>query len=394
MLTFLITTVLLLISTIDVFGQTLIIIYGQKRTFDLTCPDIWQHVIQPNLLNAYLVLSLDEKPPFELSQVAGSCLRPMLNRTAIIDGLVSVPNGVHCHIKELKLLARAFNYANKLNITFEYAIKVRFDNAINRPILPIASIYRPHLHSQANEFHSFHTHLDTIYQQKYQRWPALTERVWAWIMTSGNPVFIEPSLFHPETVYSWTPFRHDIWTRRITTFVFHQQYGNYTASISNFNSVYSHQLVVSTRHAMRHLHPVYMIGSTWIHYGPYDLVESATQKALLDYGKASWVDFGINTTFSKDPRSVVESVIRLAHWKSKLNLVDLVYWPDYDISFSRTESRSYEEMRRDDTLFYWLVRDCEYRPVQKDCLINTQSVRITINETIAKKKKRKRGWFT
>lgn len=346
-------------------ASTLVIIYGAYRSFDLTCPDIVKNIIEPNAPNVHIILSLDVDPPFQIPLVAGTCLDPYVSKMTIMEGKVTNFNKKHFHVKEFLLVMRAFEYAAKLDIPFDYAIKLRFDNGVNRPILPFQYLYHPYISSDvsknaANPYLIFQSQLDVEYKSRSQRLPTLQERAWHWITASGNLVFIDAS-FNVDEVPVWTPYHVHDFQERIHSYVFNQ------------TGLSSHRDVIRLiRKAMHKLKPVYMIGSTWIHYGPYDIVAKATRLALDDFCVSNWSDVGSNYQhFQKDPTRVTEAIIRLAHWKQQWNLVDLIYRPDYTKSFNDSDLRSYEEDRKDPNRHYYLVRLCDRIPKRGGCRINS-----------------------
>lgn len=352
--------------------NTLIIIYGHYRTFDITCPDIVKHIIEPNAPNIHIILSLDIEPPFRMPIAGGTCLDPYVSKLTIMEGVLNNYNNKHVHVKEFLLVARAFEYAASLKKHFNYAIKLRFDNGINRPILPLSYIYHPHISDKnsitASPFKMFQEELDVKFKQRKGRLPSFTERAWSWIITSGNPVFIESSFRIAEDVPVWTPYHVEDFTKRIYNFVFNQ-----TSVVLKSQ----HDVIKLIHTTMTKLRPVYMIGSTWIHYGPYELVQKATRLALDDFCNKNWsMAVGNNHRFSRNPARVTEAVIRLVHWQQKLNLVDLIHWPDYAKSFNDSDMRSYTEDKHDPNRHYYLVRTCERLPLRGGCRINSQARRI------------------
>jgi len=95
----------------------------------------------------------------------------------------------------------------------------------------------------------------------------------------------------------------------------------------------------------------YLIGSTWLHFGPWAQQEQMVEKSTASFGQLSFQTFGfpdtsLLTTFPATIHRITEAQLRLAHFHLGLGMVDIFYRPDYNATFKYPRPRSLEEMQR------------------------------------------------
>lgn len=382
-------TFILPISSSSNNTQTLLVIYGQYRSFDLTCPSIVENIVKHYYPHVHIILTLDEVQGFVIPQVGGVCLQPYINNLTIIDGKVDLKGACPQSI-EFVLVKRAFDYIFEHRLSYHYAIKLRFDNVIKSPILPLPYIFHPQLNvtgkhlsralrrpggvghhptQSSSPFVIFQDLLSQQYLQRNQKLPSFAQRAYDWIITSGNPVFIHSNVFDVDLMSHHTFIPHRQWNRQLREYVL-----NHTSIISSMAESVS--LVKKT---MQKFRPVYLIGSTWIQFGFFNILKKSTYEVLNQFGKISPADFGIENVhwYIKNateaiPRyvNVTESVLRLTYKKNNWQLIDLINQRDYDISFNDSDLRSFDEAMHDPKLHYWLVRTCQRNPQLGGCQVN------------------------
>jgi hypothetical protein len=176
-----------------VFGEkTLIVIYGQYRTFDNTCPLLMKNIVRPNLPNIKIVFILDEIHPIKFSAVAGLCLYPYLKYITVLGKII---NDTKSNVPiEFVLMTQALDYLAFKNETFDYAIKVRTDNVVLSPLRSISAVYGHFNGSHDVHMRKFQTDLCILYGRK----PTNREFIYAWISTAGTSFFQQLMIFPPQ----------------------------------------------------------------------------------------------------------------------------------------------------------------------------------------------------
>mmetsp|Transcript_34181 Transcript_34181/g.32589 ORF Transcript_34181/g.32589 Transcript_34181/m.32589 type:complete len:369 (+) Transcript_34181:139-1245(+) len=338
--------------------RTLIVIYGQYRSFDITCPYLMKNIVQPNLPNARIIISLDEVHPVKFSPVAGLCLYPFLSNITVLGKRKDDDNKSRVPI-EFLLMINALDYLASHNETYDYAIKVRTDNMILSPIRKVSALYGNFNRSQVNQhLNKFKKTLSFHYGRK----PTNRESIYAWIITGGMSFFIPSMVFPPQTgppcyCNPWCFKNSTIWNKNILMYI----EGNSTLDQLNFES--------SIRDVMSKFKVIYLIGSTWVHFGPFELIREASYDIVRSYGTLRWNQFGYNDTLLRWEK-VTESHMRLTHLANNWNLIDLGI--DYGKSFNVEEDKdSLTENSHDPNLHTYLFRNCKRHPKRGECAINS-----------------------
>jgi hypothetical protein len=335
--------------------NTVVIIYGQYRTFDVTCPTIVKNIIEPNGPNVTIVLSLDHPKPFHFPTLGSICLEPWLEHVHILDGLGKDNKHYRGHPIEFLLQTRALKYTKSLPIQFDYAIKIRFDNAVNVAFPPLATLYQPS--SKLNYYHHFREKLKHTFPEKYGNNKAnCSEEAWAWIAASGSAHFLP--FLENNGGSPWSMFATDVYSAKLREYLFS-------------NRTHRSNCIELVEETMELLHPLYLFGSTWLHYGPYDQVYQTTFSALNDFFTLNFKRYGYSGFLACE--NITETALRLSHFVQDIPLFDIVNHFDYEASFPSVDFPSNQTLARHfanpDNLV-WLVRLCNKDPFRRDCMFD------------------------
>jgi hypothetical protein len=369
-------------------AYTLIVIYGQYRTFDMTCHGIFHHIVRMNQ-PARIILTFDDRV-VNFDAEAAHCMTPYENHIYVLSGEITekLP---HVIAKEFALVDRAMKWVDAHQETlpkFEYMLKVRSDNFVQVDI-SVAASYAINSYF-FHHFIDFETKMQQIYQTNYHRQATSEDLIWAWVMTGGIPRFIKPMLITPSPS-PWCLINATTWNRNIRGFTYQQMT---TIPRSNY-----YQYSAAMQHRIQEIHQkfsiVYLIGSTWIHYGRYDQIRKISEMVLNSFGKLHWNvsrDYKFESelySWPVDPpfdqmkinfypgkwTDITESQLRLSHWNYGWNLIDIVNIPDYMNSFVNHPNASLlNDIGRDD-LAVWLLRTCDRHPNRGECRSHASSLR-------------------
>lgn len=209
-------------SSGNVSYDTIIVIYGQLRTFPLTCSGIFEHIVKQNAPSR-VIINIDggesEKTIITSNKFIRACLDAYLGPVDFIIEPIHKKTALH-HGMEFDLMDRAIDFIEANKFTAKYLLKVRSDNFINAPI-DIGAAY--------GRSSSFITRF-LSFQQRYQRMLAdankinniatataaisLGEQLWAWIFTAGVQVLIRPMLFEPSPS-PWSFINVTVWNHKM-----------------------------------------------------------------------------------------------------------------------------------------------------------------------------------
>lgn len=279
--------------------KTLVIIFGQYRTFDLTCSGIFDHVVKPNL-PVTVVIVLDE-PKFHLTRAVHLCLRPFTHVVRIINWLKCTDKSV----VEFCLVEKGFSWAESLNETFTHAISVRTDNIIETDI-SVTTVFG-HTASFFSQFIRFEKFLEGEYNQRGFPSPSYHERLWAWIYSGGIQAFVKHMIFNSYES-PWTKIYASDWNQAMRQYVFSQPNEDRLRSTKGAYYHYQHAVEKALLN-ITETYPIhYLIGSTWVCYGRYATRRAISKYMVEKYGKA---------TFDSSPPSwtgATENQLRFAFW--------------------------------------------------------------------------------
>jgi hypothetical protein len=161
------------------------------------------------------------------------------------------------------------------------------------------------------------------------------------------------------------------WNKNMKNFVYSIQVP--TNTIANHSKSYLHHLAQTSLHTINKLFPrLYLIGSTWIHFGQANLMFNISKQVINRFGTLDWNNFGFKHEDKSAPLDphwlrVTESQLRLTHLANSINLIDIIHLPDFAKSFNGSDTNSIEEDLKNPQLQFWLLRTCEYHPFRATC---------------------------
>jgi hypothetical protein len=188
---------------------------------------------------------------------------------------------------------------------------------------------------------------------------------------TGNENFIESMIFQtPNSPYCLLD--QNAWNNNLKNFVYSIQ--NPTTLSTNYSAnIDLHHFAQTSLHTINQFFPrLYLIGSTWIHFGQAHLMFNISKQVINRFGTLDWNNFGFKQEDKSKPLDpywlrVTESQLRLTHLANSINLIDLYNFPDYVKSFNKTDKNSFEEDLKDPDLQFWLLRTCSYNPLRAGC---------------------------
>jgi hypothetical protein len=374
--------------------NSIIIIYGQLRTFSLTCGGIFENVVKQNA-PAKVIINIDggetERRLLDQDKNIKQCLRYY---EGVIDFIVEGINkktALH-HGMEFDLMDRALDLIELNHYHARYIIKVRSDNFINAPIdiaaafgLGSSFMYKfvelQHQYAKLVRSHK-ETTVDTsnspVVDAGLVPSFVFADHLWAWVFTAGIPQLLRPMLFEPSPS-PWSFLNATAWNENMKSYIYATYNRSLPVSVAHEYYGYS-DLVVS---ALADIHSkyevVYLMGRTWVHFGRYNTIAKISRDIVPDYGRLAWnvsgtlqkaLPPGYQWPFKDDKlveegkryntfewREVTESQLRLEHLKHGVNLVDMQNRLDDEYSFTMAPGSVYEFIG-DDRVVAFLLRTC------------------------------------
>lgn len=315
-------------------GKTLVVIYGLVRTLQQTYISIFENLIKVNK-PCDVIFSIDEPAnniPVDVINKFQPYIKTILDPTThqAQDGRIEF----YLMDKVIKTLGETIN-------EYRYVLKVRCDNYLKHPI-KLDYVYGRHP-KFGGAYKSFHIKLEKTLNKQCSQ----AELLWSWVYTAGIETMIKPMLVD-EPKSPWCLLHPLQWNKDIKTNIMK----NYKPS-GDISAIKQYLSLIHKKYKI-----VYLIGSTWIHFGQKNNMIDISQKIHADYGKLAWKQFGFDDSKLKNKwLDVTESQMRLSHRKHKYNLIDLVNQADYDTSFDDKGINNLEkDIVNQDTMF-WLLRD-------------------------------------
>ena len=348
-------------------ARVLVIVFGAYRSFDRTCDSIVRNIVAPNAPHVKIILSIDEEKSLLLNELAGDCLAPYAESLVVLADQEKLRNGVP---PEFTLVERALKHIQDLNETFDFMIKVRTDLQANVAMPPMAHIYGEvgvvsHLNRNARRerFSRFLESLRSLYKAKLGRSPTSGETARAFILTAGMSEFLDTMLFHPHP----SPFSlgdHEFLRK------------NLEDALRSYESEGSFLKIIRKIHQS---YPVaYLIGSTWLNFGRYDSMKTLSLSLVKLFGTLTWGEYGFDDSDGRRVNGfvvvgkwlkVTESQMRLAHKRVKIDLVDLVNYPDYEKSFNASDDSRLSVDNKNPKLYFYILRDCTRAKYRAECKV-------------------------
>lgn len=316
--------------------NTLIVIYGQIRTFSECFPSIYKNVILENG-PCHVVLAIDGK----YSDIPGDIIK--LLDPYLYDIFVSHLHEDDCvrdhHRIEFSLVKNILSKIQNDN-NYTFMIKIRTDVYIRKPI-NLKKIY-----VCSSEW----SH-DIFVSNKL-----IEEKCKNYILSGGFTFFLDRILNNKKSVSPWSLCND--WNKHILEKI---------NIISDEKLKTKYQIQLFLRNFMRKEKIVYLIGSTWIHFGYFQDLYDISMKIEKMYGsllwpnkkdddELSWIDHKDQkrTLSQKKWKWITDDQLRQIHHHYNYCLIDLVNPNDYIESFDA--QHKFNENKKNSSLFAFLVR--------------------------------------
>lgn len=279
-----------------ILNNTLVIIHGQYRSFDFTCPHIINRIVKPNMPATVLVIFNDDET--DLTQLGKQCLDPPHTNIHVI--------WTTCESEfETCLIERGFLWAESLNQSFSFAISVRTDVLVETEIV-VSSLFGQDV-GFLGRFLRFEDDLKRAYQTQLRKTPSYHERLWAWVFTGGITRFT-PHMIFSARESPWVVKHAHEWNKELKQFVFQLPDADSLRSQAGAHYLYKKAVADALQEIIRHYEILYLIGSTWIYYGRYEARRAVSKYLSESFAKESWGD-------TMEWKNVNENQVRYAFWK-------------------------------------------------------------------------------
>ncbi len=362
------------LAAVEATKTTVIIIYGEYRTFDTTCAGIFEHLVKPNM-PAMVILAVHD--PASVTPFGFACLHQIPGIARIVDAS-SVIHQSYRGLTEFRVANFGVEFIKREGLKFDFFIKVRADNFI-RENFNVVSLYGEGFAFEQN-FMRFDYAARGVYSQLGKSPPSFRELLWAYIFTAGVPMFIEYMIFGQP----FSPFAYIMpseWNMDLKKYVEAQELSD---DIKSFRS------------ALHNLHNAfavnYIVGCTWLQFGKFDRMVELNDKLLMYYGTMKWSDYGRHTVYEitderpvlpptteylahADPlfMNVTESQLRLIHKKLDWNLIDIFFFPDNEKSrYELITNETTREFLTSTAIACIIFRSCAWQS-RGDCNRSKQS---------------------
>lgn len=334
--------------------RVLVVIFGEVRTLSSCILSIYERVLIPNR-PCQVVLAIDGKYTDIPSSVL-QLLSPFLLDIYTTHNREDVPR--HNQIIEFVLVQKALERVNVED--FKFILKIRTDLFVKSPIV-VKTLYG------WSSFEQFQKSFVNLCSKAKMDWREdVVRAMQSYLLCGGMDFFIPRQLdsknpprspWSIKNVYEWNA---DLFRKmeRIVLGLRQKDEGWQPRMewIHRFLRVFCEEN-----------HVMFLIGSTWIHFGyAQDVAEVSrlmvekhtTMKYpdVEDEEELTWVDHKNErrSRKQKDWMKITDDQIRMAHHLHSYPLVDLVNPADYIESFDAVHSLQVDKRRND--LFAWIVR--------------------------------------
>ena len=368
--------------------NTIVVIYGQLRTFPLTCSGIFEHVIKQNA-PCKIIINIDggenERKILAEDKQIRACLNMYLSSIDFIVDGIHKKTALH-HGMEFDLMDRALDHIEAKQYTSNYLIKVRSDNFINAPI-DIATAFG----NSSSFIHKFIT-----FQQQFSKTMSippsddsfvLADQLWPWVFTAGIPQLVRPMFLEPSPS-PWSFLNATAWNADMKQYIYDKY--SQVLPVATMKEFYTYHALV--QEALVDIHErftvAYLLGRTWVHFGRFSTIARISRDIVHDYGYLGWnvstshqavLPPGYQWPFTGaqlvgeghrydifEWREVTESQLRLEHWKQGVNLVDMQNAFDDAKSFGVLPGSVWEDVQ-DDRLVAFILRTCAMQLTRGEC---------------------------
>lgn len=326
--------------------KTLIVIFGQVRTLEHCLRNMLDHLIIPNK-PCHVVLSIDgsfhDIPSYILQDLKYYLIDVYTTQNKII------PRDNQCI--EFSLVKHALDRIQDIE-SYKYILKIRTDLYVRFPI-DIKTIYATCSTSQ------FENQLTQI-RKDWKEHPS--QAIKEWFLTGGFYFFTTKQLdpknpprspWSIQNIFEW-----NVSLFKIIDLIFERM---------SQQNITIHFLKKIVQELSQNEKIVYLIGSTWIHFGLSEHIVDITNKLYLNHTRMRWPgkndDDELQWTDHKGKirkkkqhewRLITDDQIRLVHHLNNYHLMDLVNNNDYIESFDAHNKHHINKKNRN--LFAWIVR--------------------------------------
>lgn len=332
--------------------KTLVVIFGQVRTLSSCVLSIYDKILLTNR-PCSVVLAIDGKYQ-DIPKDVIDLLSPFLLDIYVTHNRENVQRDHQ--IIEFFLVSKALE---RVNIDdFQFMLKIRTDIFIRYPIC-IKTIYGMCSQQQFQKtFEEFCTKLSLDWKSNPLK--AIT----SYLFTGSLKFFITRQLdknnpprspWSTKNIYEW----NNTFITQLSEIFERMQLRNQKPTLA-----YIHNLV---RKLCQDFHIVYLLGSTWIHFGYakdlYELSNLLLEKHttmkwpnVYDDQEMEWTDHKNEkrTMIQSEWRKITDDQMRMVHHLHNYTLIDLVNPADYVESFDAVYTHQINKKRPD--LFAWIVR--------------------------------------
>lgn len=180
----------------------------------------------------------------------------------------------------MQYIKSVYGPSSSQNFPFKFAIKARADNYVKVDI-SVSAAYGT-TGSFFQHFSKFAMQYDSMLVVRGKQKSTFHEQLWAYVFSGGLVEYIDAMIFNPSPS-PWCLVNATSWNSELRDFVFTLPTGD------NSNS-YNYEGVLKSN--MRSIHAkfpiVYLIGSTWVHFGPYEVISTAAEEILKGFGNFKW----------------------------------------------------------------------------------------------------------
>lgn len=345
--------------------KVLVIIFGEVRTLAECALSIYTHLVLVNR-PCYVMLAIDGSYD-DIPKDVMTLFRPVLYDIYVTHNKEASLQRDNQRI-EFCLVEQALRRIQHDLDEFEFIAKVRTDIFLRHPI-DIRTAYG------RCSYERFSKAFTTVMDQARIDWRKdPVNAVKAWFLTGGIPYFVSKQLdvnrpphspWSISNVYEWNQrlfqVMEEVIKRRLTV----------SSEGKKVDLAYLHVLI---RMVSQNERVVYLIGSTWIHYGLkehiVDLSLTLSEKHttmkwahLDDDQELSWTDHKgkVRSKKQSEWRLITDDQMRMVHHLHGYALIDLVNPTDYIESFDAR--RTHQQNKKDPKTFAWIVRKRQLSPL-------------------------------
>lgn len=326
--------------------KTLIVIYGQVRTFEITGLSIYQKIILENH-PCHIILSVDGRYS-DIPQNIMNLFDPYLLDiyTTNLKSEYDIPRD-HNRI-EFTLVNNALErLTQSQKDEYMFMIKVRTDMYIREKI-SLKKIYcQQSLQQFQKDWTTFTNHCNI-------REISLQEKIKAWFLTGGGLMFfVNRYKSDHKPISPWSLSNVVEWNAQLWNTIDNTPKSIF--EIHKFIRKLSHEKCI-----------VYLIGSSWIHFGYFNDLNDLSENIAKNYGTFRWTENDEEVLewidhkgtrrckLQKHWRWITDDQLRLCHTQNNYSLIDLVNPQDYIESFDSWHTL--KDNIKNENLFAFIVR--------------------------------------